>query len=315
MIPTLPPPSEPPARAPDNARPGEVDRSRQVEFEHAMRQRADNGAQEQARQLSRHSALLDHQQRSAQSRSALPLPVRTSKSERPVDERRDASQDSESLASTDPGQANASQQPAGNKPRDKVQDKKDTSEKTKAQPDEPALSARKLLLGKHAIKALEAALGQPHSVESKALAAIEPVAVALALSSQTPGDRLLAQLLAEPQAVALKQDLEQLLTAMQARIQSHASSHGNNSTLLQIRLQHLGAVEIQLAQHRGMLHIEVQASSGTLLHLQQARGELLERLHKLNPGQEVQLAFADSQDSQQRSRQRRHLEEEWEPQA
>lgn len=317
MIPTLPPPCEPTARVPDNARPGEVDRSRQVEFEHAMRQRADKDAQEQARQPSRHSvysALAEYKQRPAESRSTASLPERALK-QRPLNERRGASHDSDSSgnqASTDPAQANAGRQPTtNNKPRDKVQDRKGSANKAKAAPDASNISARQLLLDKSALKALEALLGQSQSTEHKTQSALEPLA--LALPSQTPGDRLLAQLLAEPQTTALKKDLEQLLTAMQARIQSHTSPSASNSTLLQINLQHLGTVEIQLAQHRGVLYIELQASSSTLLHLQQARGDLLERLNKLNPGQETQLAFADSGDAEQRSRQQRHLEEEWEP--
>ena len=317
MIPTLPPPCEPTARVPDNARPGEVDRSRQVEFEHAMRQRADKDAQEQARQPSRYSgysALVEHKQRPAESRNTASLPGRSLKSERPLNERRDASHDSDSSsnqASTDAAQANAPRQPANKKPRDKVQDRKGSANKTKATPDAPNISARQLLLDKSTLKTLEALLGHSQSTEHKTPNAIEPLA--MALPSQTPGDRLLAQLLAEPQTAALKKDLAQLLTAMQARIQSHTSQSAGNSTLLQINLQHLGTVEIQLAQHRGVLYIELQASSGTLLHLQQARGELLERLNKLNPGQETQLAFADSGDAEQRSRQQRHLEDEWEP--
>lgn len=316
MIPTLPPPCEPTARVPDNARPGEVDRSRQVEFEHAMRQRADKDAQEQARQPSRYSgysALAEHKPRPAESRSTASLPGHAFK-QRPLNERRDPSHDSDSSsnqASTDPAQANAGRQPTNNKPRDKEQDRKGSANKAKATPDAPNISARQLLLDKSTLKTLEALLGQSQSTEHKTQSALEPLA--LALPSQTPGDRLLAQLLAEPQADALKKDLEQLLTAMQARIQSHISPGASNSTLLQINLQHLGTVEIQLAQHRGVLYIELQASSGTLLHLQQARGELLERLNKLNPGQETQLAFADSGDAEQRSRQRRQLEDEWEP--
>ncbi|MDD2052469.1 type III secretion system needle length determinant [Pseudomonas putida] len=316
MIPTLPPPCEPTARVPDNARPGEVDRSRQVEFEHAMRQRADKDAQEQARQPSRYSgysALAEHKPRPAESRSTASLPGHTFK-QRPLNERRDPSHDSDSSsnqASTDAAQANAPRQPTNKKPRDKVQDRKGSANKAKATPDTPNISARQLLLDKSTLKTLEALLGQSQSTEHKTQSALEPLA--LALPNQTPGDRLLAQLLAEPQTAALKKDLEQLLTAMQARIQSHTSPGASNSTLLQINLQHLGTVEIQLAQHRGVLYIELQASSGTLLHLQQARGELLERLNKLNPGQETQLAFADSGDAEQRSRQRRQLEDEWEP--
>ena len=308
MIRNLPPPPEPSARTPDAARQVEVDRGRQAEFEQALRQRADHGAQEQARQHSRHAAPAH----ALQPLVPRPLALRTVKSERQADDRKPTPQDSDSppaQTGSETAQTTPAKQPA-EKPRDKVHDKQDAPDKTKPGAGEQMAAQHKLLTDKQALKALEAILGQAAVSEKTAPPLIEPVA--LALLAQTPGDRLLAQVLAAPLAMPLKQDLEQLVAALQVRIQSHASSHGQN-TLLQVRLQHLGTIEVQLAHHRGALQIDVQASAGSLLQLQQARGDLLERLHKLNPGQDIQMSFADSQDPDQRSRQRRHVEEEWEP--
>lgn len=73
----------------------------------------------------------------------------------------------------------------------------------------------------------------------------------------------------------------------------------------------LGAVEVQVLHGHGQLQVEISASPGSLAFLQQARGELLERLQRLHPEQPVQLTFNQQQDSGQRSRQRRYLHEEW----
>ncbi|MBF3255143.1 type III secretion system needle length determinant, partial [Pseudomonas aeruginosa] len=101
-----------------------------------------------------------------------------------------------------------------------------------------------------------------------------------------------------------------LLDAVQARIQV-ASAAESHAARLQVRLPQLGAVEVQVLHGHGQLQVEISASPGSLAFLQQARGELLERLQRLHPEQPVQLTFNQQQDSGQRSRQRRYLHEEW----
>ncbi|AGV58920.1 type III secretion system needle length determinant [Pseudomonas aeruginosa MSH-10] len=128
---------------------------------------------------------------------------------------------------------------------------------------------------------------------------------------QTPGDRLLARLLASSGSRPLPlADLARLLDAVQGRIQV-ASAAESHAARLQVRLPQLGAVEVQVLHGHGQLQIEISASPGSLALLQQARGELLERLQRLHPEQPVQLTFNQQQDSGQRSRQRRYLHEEW----
>ncbi|HBO3992348.1 type III secretion system needle length determinant, partial [Pseudomonas aeruginosa] len=105
-------------------------------------------------------------------------------------------------------------------------------------------------------------------------------------------------------------DLARLLDAVQGRIQV-ASAAESHAARLQVRLPQLGAVEVQVLHGHGQLQVEISASPGSLAFLQQARGELLERLQRLHPEQPVQLTFNQQQDSGQRSRQRRYLHEEW----
>ncbi len=138
-----------------------------------------------------------------------------------------------------------------------------------------------------------------------------PSACATARHTQTPGDRLLARLLASSGSRPLPlADLARLLDAVQARIQV-ASAAESHAARLQVRLPQLGAVEVQVLHSHGQLQVEISASPGSLAFLQQARGELLERLQRLHPEQPVQLTFNQQQDSGQRSRQRRYLHEEW----
>ncbi len=126
-----------------------------------------------------------------------------------------------------------------------------------------------------------------------------------------PGDRLLARLLASSGSRPLPlADLARLLDAVQGRIQV-ASAAESHAARLQVQLPQLGAVEVQVLHGHGQLQIEISASPGSLALLQQARGELLERLQRLHPEQPVQLTFNQQQDSGQRSRQRRYLHEEW----
>ena len=126
-----------------------------------------------------------------------------------------------------------------------------------------------------------------------------------------PGDRLLARLLASSGSRPLPlADLARLLDAVQGRIQV-ASAAESHAARLQVRLPQLGAVEVQVLHGHGQLQVEISASPGSLAFLQQARGELLERLQRLHPEQPVQLTFNQQQDSGQRSRQRRYLHEEW----
>ncbi|MGE7956997.1 type III secretion system needle length determinant [Pseudomonas sp. NPDC089530] len=130
-------------------------------------------------------------------------------------------------------------------------------------------------------------------------------------SGQTPGDKLLARLLNATEQPPFSKDLGTLVQTLQLHIQAGISRDGS-TTLLQVNLAQLGQVDVQLAHSRGQLHVEIQASPGSLLQLQLARGDLMERLQRLNPGQPIQLTFTQHQHGgDQGSRQRRHVYDEW----
>jgi len=129
---------------------------------------------------------------------------------------------------------------------------------------------------------------------------------------QTPGDRLLARLLNTTEQPPFSKDLGKLVQTLQLHIQTGVSRTGS-TTLLQANLTQLGQVNVQLAHSAGHVHIEIQASTGSLLQLQLARGDLMERLQRLHPGQSIQLTFTQQQHGgDQGSRQRRHVYDEWE---
>ena len=129
----------------------------------------------------------------------------------------------------------------------------------------------------------------------------------------TPGDKLLARLQPTPAAPVLTRDVQQLLSALQPHIQCAVTPTGSAS-VVQVHLPQLGHVEVQLVTIHGQLQVDIQASPGSLLQLQLARHELLERLQRVSPEQPVHLSFSNAQDGDQRSRQRRSVYDEWEPQ-
>lgn len=133
-----------------------------------------------------------------------------------------------------------------------------------------------------------------------------------ASTGQTPGDKLLARLLHTTEQPAFSKDLGKLVQTLQLHIQAGVSLNGS-TTLLQVNLAQLGQVDVQLAHSHGHLHVEIKASPGSLLQLQLARGDLMERLQRLHPGQPIQLTFTQQQHGgDQGSRQRRHVYDEWE---
>jgi len=139
----------------------------------------------------------------------------------------------------------------------------------------------------------------------------DPPAALAAL--MTPGDKLLARLQPTPAAPVLTRDVQQLLSALQPHIQCAVTPTGSAS-VVQVHLPQLGHVEVQLVTIHGQLQVDIQASPGSLLQLQLARHELLERLQRVSPEQPVHLSFSNAQDGDQRSRQRRSVYDEWEPQ-
>nr|BFD44962.1 type III secretion system needle length determinant PscP [Pseudomonas sp. FFPRI_1] len=152
----------------------------------------------------------------------------------------------------------------------------------------------------------------PEQEQQPPLIALLEEPTAAAGMTQTPGDKLLARLLNNIEPPPLSKDLDKLLQTLQPQIHAAITRNGS-TTLLQVNLTQLGQVGIQLAHSHGHLHVDIQASPGSLLQLQLARGDLMERLQRLNPGQPIQLTFNQHQSgSDQGSRQRRHVQDEWE---
>jgi type III secretion system needle length determinant len=129
---------------------------------------------------------------------------------------------------------------------------------------------------------------------------------------QTPGDRMLASAQSATPQPSITRDLNHLLEALRAHLQA-GTSHNANATLLHVTLPSLGAIEVLLTHTLGHLEVEILANSGSLSQLDLAKGDLMNRLQKLAPQQNINLSFTDSQDRDGESRQRRDVHEEWEP--
>ncbi|CFQ19858.1 type III secretion system needle length determinant YscP [Yersinia enterocolitica] len=122
----------------------------------------------------------------------------------------------------------------------------------------------------------------------------------------TLGDHLLATM----RATRLASVSEQLIQLAQ-RLAVELELRGGSSqvTQLHLNLPELGAIMVRIAEIPGKLHVELIASRETLRILAQGSYDLLERLQRIEP---TQLDFQASGDSEQESRQKRHVYEEWE---
>ncbi|AJJ04953.1 type III secretion system needle length determinant (plasmid) [Yersinia pseudotuberculosis] len=122
----------------------------------------------------------------------------------------------------------------------------------------------------------------------------------------TPGDHLLATM----RATRLASVSEQLIQLAQ-RLAVELELRGGSSqvTQLHLNLPELGAIMVRIAEIPGKLHVELIASREALRILAQGSYDLLERLQRIEP---TQLDFQASDDSEQESRQKRHVYEEWE---
>ncbi|WP_252091000.1 type III secretion system needle length determinant [Pseudomonas sp. MWU13-3659] len=127
-----------------------------------------------------------------------------------------------------------------------------------------------------------------------------------------PGDRVLHSMAAQSTSPALAQDLQALVERLQLQLQT-GKTHTGDTALLRAQLPHLGTVEVRLTHAGHTLQVEIHASPGSLQQLQTARGELLERLQRLDPSQPLSLSFANDSGGDQRSRNQRHVHDEWQP--
>lgn len=108
------------------------------------------------------------------------------------------------------------------------------------------------------------------------------------------------------------QDLQTLVDRLQ--LQLLASKADNRElTLLRARLPQLGPVEVHMRHVGAGLQVEIQAAPASLRQLQVACADLLDRLQRLDPAQQVSLGFAANGGGEQGSRNRRHVLDEWWP--
>ena len=156
--------------------------------------------------------------------------------------------------------------------------------------------------------------GKEHDDQAPDMPVLDENQSVLPSPLQTPGDKLLASLQSNQQSAPATRDIGQLLDALQAHLRT-ATSHNKAVVQLHVTLPNLGVVAVQITHVQGQLQVDIQANPGSLMQLQQARNELMERLQKLNPEQPVTLSFGNSQNNDQGSRQRRHVHDEWEPEA
>ncbi|MBV4507914.1 type III secretion system needle length determinant [Pseudomonas sp. BW13M1] len=135
---------------------------------------------------------------------------------------------------------------------------------------------------------------------------IDPILAPLAPSSERPViDRVLPSTVGAP-----AQDLQTLVERLQLQLFARRTGT-REQTLLQVQLPQLGHVEVRMNPASAGLQVEIQAAPATLRQLQVAGTDLHERLQRLDPAQPVSLGFGANGDSQQGSRNRRHVEDEW----
>lgn len=112
--------------------------------------------------------------------------------------------------------------------------------------------------------------------------------------------------------VSPTQDLQALVDRLQLQVLG-CKADNRELTLLRARLPQLGPVEVQMRHVGSGLQVEVQAAPASLRQLQVACADLLDRLQRLDPAQQVSLGFAANGGGEQGSRNRRHVLDEWWP--
>ncbi len=122
----------------------------------------------------------------------------------------------------------------------------------------------------------------------------------------TPGDLQLARLAPAENNRELGQLLEWLAVDIYQEL-----GRPERPPLLRLTLPQLGDLSIRIAHHHGELQIEILATSEGQLLLNQGRSDLVDRLQRLYPGERVSLDLFGQPDSEQGSRHKRSIYEEW----
>ena len=127
---------------------------------------------------------------------------------------------------------------------------------------------------------------------------------------KTPGDLQLARLAPAENNRELSQLLERLAVGIYQEL-----GRPERPPLLRLTLPQLGDLSIRIAHHHGELQIEILATAQGELLLNQGRSDLVDRLQRLYPGERVALDLFGQPDSEQGSRHKRSIYEEWDADA
>ncbi|WP_426696480.1 type III secretion system needle length determinant [Aeromonas hydrophila] len=126
----------------------------------------------------------------------------------------------------------------------------------------------------------------------------------------TPGDLLLARVTPSFDHHELGQLISRLAVDMHLEL-----GRLDRPPLLQLSLPALGKLTIRIERHQGMLQVEMLASEQGSQLLNQGRSELIDRLQRLYPGERVAVDLFTRGDSEQGSRQKRSIYDEWDADA
>ncbi|MGY3921962.1 type III secretion system needle length determinant [Aeromonas jandaei] len=126
----------------------------------------------------------------------------------------------------------------------------------------------------------------------------------------TPGDLLLARVAPRVDHHELGQLLSRLAVDIHLEL-----GRPERPPMLQLTLPALGALAIRIEHHQGSLQVEMLASEQGSQLLNQGRGELIDRLQRLYPGERVAFDLFTRGDSEQGSRQKRSIYDEWDADA
>ncbi|MBL0665444.1 type III secretion system needle length determinant [Aeromonas jandaei] len=146
---------------------------------------------------------------------------------------------------------------------------------------------------------------EPLAQESVASSAIRVPPLAA-----TPGDLLLARVAPRVDHHELGQLLSRLAVDIHLEL-----GRPERPPMLQLTLPALGALAIRIEHHQGSLQVEMLASEQGSQLLNQGRGELIDRLQRLYPGERIAFDLFTRGDSEQGSRQKRSIYDEWDADA
>lgn len=127
---------------------------------------------------------------------------------------------------------------------------------------------------------------------------------------KTPGDLQLARLAPAESNRELGQLLERLAVDIYQEL-----GRPERPPLLRLTLPQLGDLSIRIAHHHGELQIEILATAQGELLLNQGRSDLVDRLQRLYPGERIALDLFGQPGSEQGSRHKRSIYEEWDADA